>query len=248
MNQNSVIFWSPIYYRDIRSTIGLLLLNPPVLKKNYATTITHWVMNHRHNTCCHAYFFLQCECILVLEECDIDLIIKIVKQMKELVRDYHSRKLVPRSKPPSDKYRHWNHPSQAIYTRGTYGTERLQSGYPPPNNRITKRNMYPTYNTIVQRHDHFREMSLEQQIHSIRGYFTTWSRTHMRNTHTVNSIVINNVVERTANIVQPEGASRTAKQAKGNHTVNRNMASGLIREIEEDIVIDSNITAESTED
>ncbi len=61
--------------------------------------------------------------------------------------------------------------------------------------------MYPGYLTIVQRHDHFREMLLEQKNESIRGYFTTWNRTCMRHTHTVNSNVFNNVVEPTANIV-----------------------------------------------
>ena len=113
-------------------------------------------MNHRHHTCCHAYFFLECECVTILEKCDINVVIKIVKLMKQLVHDYHLPKLVERSKPPSHRFTLWNGRNQAIYTRRVFVIPRLQNGYPPPCDRIRKRNMYLTYLTIVQRHDHFR--------------------------------------------------------------------------------------------
>ena len=69
----------------------------------------------------------------------------------------------------------------------------------------------------------------------------------MCHTHTVNSIVINNVVEPTANIVQPEEASQTvhvkatAEQTKGKHTVNSNIASSQMHETEGAIVMDVSI-------
>ncbi len=124
---------------------------------------------------------------------------------------------------------------------------KITKWFPPPKNRITKFNMYPEYSKLVWHHDHFRKMLLKRQIQSICGYFASWNRIHSRDTHTVNSIVINNVVEPTTNIVQPEEASRTvhvkatAEQTKGKHTVNSNIASGLIHEIEGDIVIDVSV-------
>ena len=60
----------------------------------------------------------------------------------------------------------------------------------------------------------------------------------MCHTHTVNSIVINNVVEPTANIVQPKEASRTVhvkattEHTSGKYTVNSNITKSMIRETE----------------
>ena len=117
MNDQPLLKWTPIYSRDIRSKISPLLKNPPSLKTQFATPIVNWVMNHDHRTWCHAYFFLQCECATIFELSDMGTILQIVKQMKQLVYDYHFPTLIVQNRPPSEKQTHWNGPYQPVYTK-----------------------------------------------------------------------------------------------------------------------------------
>ena len=70
--------WTPIYFRDIHSSLSSLLLGPPSLKKEFATPISNWVTNDAQYTLCHAHTFLESECPTILEKINIEKIILIV--------------------------------------------------------------------------------------------------------------------------------------------------------------------------
>ena len=55
--------WTPIYYREICSSLSPVLLDPSTLRKEFATSIAKLVTNHAHYTLCHTYKFLGCECL-----------------------------------------------------------------------------------------------------------------------------------------------------------------------------------------
>ena len=77
-------------------------------------------------------FFLECECVTILEMGNIDTIIMIIKQMKQFVYNFHYPTLIVQSSPPSENQKHWNRKNQYVYIRGILGNLKLQSGLPLP--------------------------------------------------------------------------------------------------------------------
>ena len=70
-------------------------------------------------------------------------------------------------------------------------------------------------------------MLQERQIQSILGFFISWNRIHSRDTYTVNSNIIHEVVESTEASTQSHNEA-TVDICSGKHTANSNMVNILL--------------------